>query len=214
MLVKTIMSSPVISVQPDSQVGHALELMKSNHIRHLPVVGKDGSLVGLVSESDLIKVYPKGHITSYQLNLISRTPVKTVMNTNPKTIHPDDAIEQAVEMMRQFKLVCLPVIENDLVTGLICEDDILRSFISILGLGQPGLRITLRHRQQKGFLSKLVALLDASDIIIDKMATFQQEIVLKVQSRDPEQLLTALKDNGFEILHYSNVPSLLTHCNS
>lgn len=214
MLVRTIMTSPVISIQPESQVGNALEIMKANHIRHLPVIAKNFSVVGLVSESDLIKVYSNKQASSYQVNLVSRTPIRNVMVPNPITIGPDDAIEDAAEIMRKHKLVCLPVVENGKLTGLVCEDDVLRSFINILGLGQPGLRITMAHQHQKGFLLHLVDLLDVNDAIIDKMVTFQQELVLKVQTPNPEQLLETLNAKGYKLLHTAIIPTINTKTGS
>lgn len=204
------MTSPVISILPESQVGKALEIMKANHIRHLPVVAKNSSLVGLVSESDLIKVYPNKQASSYQVNLVSRTPIRNVMALNPITIGPNDTIEDAAEIMRQHKLVCLPVMEDDRLAGLVCEDDVLRSFINILGLGQPGLRITMTHQHQKGFLLHLVDLLDINDAIIDKMVTYQQELVLKVQTPNPAQLVETLNAKGYNLIHTSIVPTINT----
>ncbi len=209
MLIKTIMSSPVLTAQHTTQVGHALELMKANHVRHLPVVTSNGTLVGLVSESDLLKVYPRRHLNSYELNLLSRTPIKSVMVTNPQTISPDETIEQAAQIMQECKVVCLPVVEDSKVKGMICDNDVLRSFIGVLGIGQPGLRLTIHYRRQKGFLAKLVQLLDDNNAIIDKMVTFQHELVLKAQVAEPEKLREALEANGYQLLHYSEVPSLV-----
>lgn len=209
MLVKTIMSSPVITAQHTTQVGHALELMKGNHVRHLPVVTSSGTLVGMVSESDLLKVYPRKHLNSYELNLLSRTPIKSVMVPNPQTIGPEETIERAAQIMQECKVVCLPVVENGKVKGMICDNDVLRSFMGVLGTGQPGLRLTIHYRRQKGFLAKLVQLLDDYNAIIDKMVTFQHELVLKVQTEEPQKLREALEANGYQLLHYSEVPSLV-----
>lgn len=208
MLVKTIMSSPVLTAQHTTQVGQALELMKSNHVRHLPVVTSNGTLAGLVSESDLLKIYPRKTLSSYELNLLSRTPIKSVMDTNPHTIGPEETIEQAAQIMQECKVVCLPVVENGKVKGMICDNDVLRSFIGVLGIGQPGLRLTIHFRRQKGFLARLVQVLDNYNAIIDKMVTFQHELVLKLQVDEPKKLAEALEANGYQLLHYSEIPSL------
>jgi acetoin utilization protein AcuB len=209
MLVKAIMSTPVLTTEQTTQVGLALELMKSNHVRHLPVVTSTGTLVGLVSESDLLKIYPRKQLSSYEINLLSRTPVKSVMDSTPHTIGPEETLEQAAQIMQECKVVCLPVVENSKVKGMICDNDVLRSFIGVMGIGQPGLRLSIRFRRQKGFLVNLIQLLDNNNAMIDKMVTFPQELVLKLQVEQPNKLREALEANGYQLLHFSEIPSLL-----
>jgi CBS domain-containing protein len=52
--VRTIMSSPVITVSPDDSVSHCMQLMTERHVRHLPAV-ENGRVVGMVSIGDLVK---------------------------------------------------------------------------------------------------------------------------------------------------------------
>ena len=209
MLVKAIMSTPVLTTEQTTQVGLALELMKSNHVRHLPVVTSTGTLVGLVSESDLLKIYPRKQLSSYEINLLSRTPVKSVMDITPHTIGPEETLEQAAQIMQECKVVCLPVVEDSKVKGMICDNDVLRSFIGVMGIGQPGLRLSIRFRRQKGFLVNLIQLLDNNNAMIDKMVTFPQELVLKLQVEQPNKLRAALEANGYQLLHFSEIPSLV-----
>lgn len=209
MLVRTIMSTPAVTTDQDCQVGQALELMKTKHVNHLPIVNRNGGLAGLVSESDLLKVYPRRNLNTYELNLLSRTPVKVVMDHNPHTIGADAPIEEAAHTMEQYKVVCLPVIDAGKVIGLVCDNDVLRSFLGVLGIGQPGLRLTVRFQRKKGFLAGLVRLFDENNAIIDKMVTFQHELVIKVQTDDPDGLRKALEAEGYQVLHFAEVPTLL-----
>jgi CBS domain-containing protein len=52
--VRTIMSSPVITVSPDDSVSHCMQLMTDRHVRHLPAV-EGGRVIGMVSIGDLVK---------------------------------------------------------------------------------------------------------------------------------------------------------------
>jgi len=53
--VKKVMTSPVKSIFEDQDAGDALELMVANHVRHLPILGRQGSLTGLISIRNLLQ---------------------------------------------------------------------------------------------------------------------------------------------------------------
>jgi CBS domain-containing protein len=53
--VEQIMSSPVITVTPDDPVRRCMELMTERRIRHLPVLGPDGAMIGMISIGDLVR---------------------------------------------------------------------------------------------------------------------------------------------------------------
>jgi CBS domain-containing protein len=53
--VEQIMSSPVVTVTPDDPVRHCMELMTERRIRHLPVLGPDGAMIGMISIGDLVR---------------------------------------------------------------------------------------------------------------------------------------------------------------
>jgi CBS domain-containing protein len=54
-----LMTSPAISIQPETSVAVAARVMQDRHVRRLPVVGLDGTLTGIVSRTDLLSVYER-----------------------------------------------------------------------------------------------------------------------------------------------------------
>jgi CBS domain-containing protein len=48
-----VMTAPVLTIGPDEPIDHAIELMEENSLHHLPVIGKDGRVVGMIAQSDL-----------------------------------------------------------------------------------------------------------------------------------------------------------------
>lgn len=202
MLVKDIMSSPVISVKKDDTVGKAMEIMKTDEIRHLPVVDRDGKLIGIIAERDILKVFPPNKsLDKFQINLLSRTPVTSIMSSEPVTVSPPDTLEHAAMAMEKRDVGCVPVVDNGHLVGLISESDIFNSFIEALGIDKPGLRITLKLQRRKGFLAELVQIFDSNQAIIDNFVTFADELVLKVRSDNEAIILKELITNGFEVLH-------------
>ena len=58
IIVKDIMSSPVVAVPPNEEVAEAAKLMSERKIRRLPVV-QEGKLVGMITENDIIRIWPQ-----------------------------------------------------------------------------------------------------------------------------------------------------------
>jgi CBS-domain-containing membrane protein len=59
-----LMSRPVVTIGPDEPVSHAARLMYNKRVKRLPVVSADGTLMGIVTRSDVLSVYgrPDGEI--------------------------------------------------------------------------------------------------------------------------------------------------------
>lgn len=205
MLVKTLMSHPVTTVREETTVGDALELIKKKNIRRLPVVDEAGRLIGLSTEWDLLKIFPIKPNNSFETKLISRTPIKNVMRTDPITVSPEETIESAAITMQCNKVGCLPVVEQGEVVGLISLTDILTAFIDAMGLEKSSVRITIKFSKRMGFLAELIQLIDHQGIIVDNMVTFNDEIVLKIKNIKTDVLLKALKEEKYKVTHIAYI---------
>ena len=95
MFVGERMSRPVISVSPDSPINEVLAMFRKEHIRRAPVM-KDGKLVGIVTENDLLNASPSTVTTLsiWEMNyLISKVLIKNVMTKKVITVDRDTPIE-------------------------------------------------------------------------------------------------------------------------
>lgn len=135
LLVKDWMSKDVITVSPDTTLPEAAALMRENKIRRLPVT-RDGKLLGIVSHTDVIEARPSDATTLdiWELNyLLSRLRVEKIMSANPYTVHEDDSIRDAAQLMYQHKVGGIPVVDDkNIVVGIITESDIFRIIIEWL----------------------------------------------------------------------------------
>lgn len=144
MLVKKRMSSPVITIEPNMPIMDALDLMKSKGIRRTPVV-KDGKLVGIVSDKDLLNAAPSDatSLSVWELNyLLAKITVGEIMTKEVFTVTEDTPIEEAAYLMAQNKIGGLPVLANGFLVGLITETDLFRIFLDLMGAQQEGVRVT------------------------------------------------------------------------
>lgn len=157
MLVKERMSHPVIAVKPDVPVMEAMNLMKEEHIRRMPVI-KDNKLVGIVSEKDLLNASPSDatSLSVWEINyLLSQIKVGDVMTKNVFTVSEDTPIEEAARFMVDNKIGGLPVMRDGRVVGLITETDLFKVLLELMGAREGGVRVTALVPEKFGELAAL-----------------------------------------------------------
>ncbi len=157
MLVGERMSKPIITVSQDMPINDAINLMKKERIRRAPVV-KDGKLVGIVSDKDLLNASPSPVTTLsiWEMNyMLSKITVSEVMTKNVMTVDEDTPIEQAARIMADNKIGGLPVMRDGNVIGIITETDLFKLFIEMLGARELGVRVTVLIDEKPGMLAKL-----------------------------------------------------------
>ncbi len=145
MLVGERMSHPVIYISPDVPINEALNLMRNEHIRRLPVI-KDGTLVGIVTDKDLLNASPSPvtSLSIWELNyLLSKITVKDVMTREVLTVTEDTPIETAARIMADNKIGGLPVMRDDKVVGILTETDLFKIFLELMGAREKGVRVRL-----------------------------------------------------------------------
>jgi acetoin utilization protein AcuB len=162
MLVKNWMSKKVITIDADDSMQHALNIMKANKIRMLPVLRKD-RLVGVLSDTDLKRASASDATTldaHELLYLISKIKVKDIMTRDPVTVPPDYTIEETAELLMNRKISGAPVVDEDgSVVGVITRDDLFKVLISLSGLGKKGIQFAFQVEDRPGSIK------DLSDII-------------------------------------------------
>lgn len=210
MFVRDRMSSPPVTITPDTPFQDALKLMRERRFRRLPVVDRKEKLVGIVSERDLLYASPSPatSLSVWELNyLLSKLKVEEIMTRNVITTTPDTPIEDAARLIVDNKIGGLPVVdEKNRVVGVITETDIFRTFVEMFGGGQSGLRLTLEVPEKKGVLAELSkAIFDLNGNIMSIGSFYgdepgERELVVKVQGVSKDQLVDTLEALGDHVL--------------
>lgn len=148
MLVRFWMTSNPITVQAETVLDKALELMRSNKIRRLPVIRND-ELCGILSLSDLYRFVAPDKTSNVMLPIemaqqLLLYKVEDVMTPSPVSCSPNDALEDVGDLMRRQKIGAVPVTKKGQLEGIITESDILAAFAAITRLGTESKRICLR----------------------------------------------------------------------
>jgi len=199
MLVQDIMTSPVIAISPDISLQHAYQTMQEKGIRHLPVLDLE-KLVGVVTDRDL----------RLATSALAPTPfppgakVSTVMCKFPFTADPADPVEDAARLMREKKIGCLPVTDDDRLVGIITGLDLLDALIQMTGADKPSGRLEVRLADRPGELARLADFISRRDLNIHSILTYPEgaekiRAVLRVNSIEVRLLAEDLRRNEFDV---------------
>lgn len=133
--VRNWMTAPALVVMQETSLLEAYNFMTEHDIRRVPVVDRRHTLVGILTLSDVQRTVPlffQGSDLSTDL-LLNDQRVNQVMTTDPITIAPDATVQDAAELMLEYQVSGLPVIEDGRVVGIITESDIFRLVVRSWG---------------------------------------------------------------------------------
>jgi acetoin utilization protein AcuB len=145
MFVRDFMTREVFTLSPDQTCLASLRELRQRHIRRAPVLDRN-RLVGIVSERDLFHILPgtPAQTSTEAGEATLDIPVKHVMTSRPKTLHPNDHLQAAARLMLEHKIGGVPVVEGDTLKGIITESDIVRALWRILS-SETGCRLLLEE---------------------------------------------------------------------
>ncbi len=203
MLVQDCMTRHPILISAKTPAAEAQQIMVENNVRHLPVVSDGKRLVGLVTRQcltikpDALASLNVWEISRYLANMtVDRVMVKA---EHTITIGRDRTVERAAKVMTEHKIGCLPVIEDDVVIGILSETDLLRAFQEMLGIRSEGIRVTVRVPDRKGEFAKIFGVVAAHGWGIMGVGSFPSrrapgfyDMVLKITEVTKEEVISAL----------------------
>lgn len=129
MLVRHTMTKDPVTVDPEERCIDVLRTMRRGGFRHAPVV-KEGALVGVVSERDLLKALPH-LVESFEGEAgreASEAPVRSVMQHQPRSCGPSDPVDVVARQMLEGRIGSLTVVDDGQLVGILTTTDLLRGF--------------------------------------------------------------------------------------
>ncbi len=200
MLIREIMKTDVITINPETTLCEAYEIMNVNKIRHLPIL--DGKkLSGIVTDRDLR--YTTSRLAERPFDPTAK--VSEIMTKKVITAHPDDPIEAAARVMRDLKISSLVVQENGKVAGIVTSIDLLDALLALTGVHSPSGRLDVRLKDRAGELAKLTKLLAEKNINIHSILSYREKdgnvrVVLRLNTMEIRGIAENICALGIEIV--------------
>ena len=192
MLVIERMTTNPVTITGDITVRQALALIERRRVHHLPVLNDRGTMVGIITERDLLRAGDDELIES-------------VMVRNVITVTEYTPLENAARIMVDHKIGSLPVMRDGKLVGIITQTDLFSVFLELLGARMPGVRLTMLVPEEKGILASLTAEIAQLGGNILALSTFLGEdptnrmITVKVEHVPQDKLVTIMEALGMEV---------------
>ncbi len=208
-----------VTISPDASFFEARALIHEKGIRHLPVVDKNNHLVGIVTDRDIREAAPSDAtlLSIQELNyLLGKLKIGSIMTPKEKliTITPDTIIEEAVQLMHDHKIGCLPVIEGENLYGIFTETDALAHFVDIFGVKVKGTRLTVALEDKAGTMLGVLEIMKKHNVNIISIITpsFMVEgkriAAIRIQTEDYQNIVKDLEKAGYPVLSVGKWPSI------
>lgn len=204
MIVEEIMKRNVFTIKPTSTILEAMEIMRENRIRHLPVVDEANRLVGLVSDRDIRDASPS--IFGKEDESEYRKTIDTIMITNLITGSPLDFIEEVAAIFYDYKIGCLPILSDNDLVGIVTETDLLYTFVQLTGAHEPGSHIEIYLKDQPGLLSEVSSIFKDLRINIISILLYPtsdeeyKKLIIRARVMNTDVLVEKLNEKGYEVL--------------
>ena len=119
----------LITLLPTAKIGDAGRVMAENSIRHIPVIGENGRLVGMVSQRDVLRAGAPGR--EVRSSPTSRS-LADVMSTPVHAVDPEAGVRQTALRLQELQIGCLAVMRGDALEGIVTDSDFVGVAINLL----------------------------------------------------------------------------------
>ncbi len=154
MFVKDFMTRDLVCVGIDIKAGSALQMLREQGLRRVPVIDGAGQVVGLVSDRRLLEALAVPVRRGRRQDLAAPSLiVRDIMTSNVITVPPDMPMEEAGILMASRRVGSLVVVEDGHAVGIITETDMARVSLLLMMGKEHGMRVTMRAPAFPGILA-------------------------------------------------------------
>jgi len=210
LLVKDSMAREVVVLSPETTAAEALAICRERRIRHLPVL-EEGRLVGIISDRDLRSAAPALGDPG-RAEALGEIRISEVMTSDVVSARPDDPIEEAANAMRERRIGCLPVVEDDALVGIVTSSDVMEALVQLMGAHEPGSRLVVSMPDRPGTLAGAAGIFGELGInLVSTVSGPRQDpppgeqgpwraAIFRIDTINPTEAIEILEQAGYSVL--------------
>lgn len=136
LTVADAMTKDPVTLGPEDTLMRAVEVMRKQGIRRIPVVAGD-TLMGLLAEGDLKRAQPSALSDSEEefVRVMDGTPISRIMIQNLVTTTEDVPLLEVAQTLHTTKYGALPVLRNGKLVGILTDSDLVAALVTLLSQG-------------------------------------------------------------------------------
>ena len=133
LTVADIMTREPYTLGADDTLATARQMMAEHHIRHIPVVNADGTVIGLVSQRDVLAAEDSTVLnTAGDTSAERYVAVSSIMTSPAQTTEESAGLRGTAMFLQHHRLGCLPVLDKGTLTGIITDSDFVAVAINLM----------------------------------------------------------------------------------
>lgn len=211
MYICKYMTPDPLTISPETSLVDARKMLDAFQFRHLPVVGQQLQLLGIITDRDLRSAFPSSVAPQEQQqkeyeNLRTRY-VADVMTTTCTTLRPDATLDDALLLFDRDKVGGLPVVDDSgIVKGMFSIRDLTAAYKALFGVSDKGsVLIGIADTGEVGIMASIVNILEQNGITFTRLIRMKDEegkgsIYLRINTFRLASVYSLLEQNGLAII--------------
>ena len=206
MYISRYMIREVLTATPEMLLPEARSLLNENHFRHLPVVDKQGQLVGMITDRDLRSAFPSSMLTETErlqaYERVEKATVVDIMSTECVGLTPESTLDDALLLFNREGVGALPVLEDGRLVGIFSSGDLLAAYKELFGVGEKGsVLLGIEDDGQSNLMTRIVTLLEQHEIPFTRLLRIHDEehgnrIYLRLNTYKIASVINLLREAG------------------
>ena len=206
MYISRYMIREPLSATSEMSLPEARSLLNENHFRHLPVVDKQGQLVGMITDRDLRSAFPSSMLTESERLLayerVKKATVADIMSTECVCLTLESTLDDALLLFNREGVGALPVLEDGRLVGIFSSGDLLAAYKELFGVGEKGsVLLGIKDDGQSSLMTRIVTLLEQHDIPFTRLLRIHDEergnrIYLRLNTYKIASVVNLLREAG------------------
>ncbi len=169
MFISKSMTRKLVTITKETNLIKARELMEKSEIRHLPVVDSNNLLLGMVTDRDIRSAVPSIGIEDFdsreERKRLASIKVNDIMTTDLLTVSPLHTLQDVLLLFDKYRFGAIPVVDDkNVLKGIVSIRDLLRAFINVMGIGEPGILLCIIAEHNVGQMKRIVDIITEQNI--------------------------------------------------
>ena len=212
MFISRFMTKDVVTLDRESDIAEAKQLMVRYRIRHLPVTRPDNTLIGIVSDRDIRSAMPSTFfhdhgIEEMETEKLTGVLVQEIMTKNPVSVSLSSTLQDALLLIEKTRVGAFPVVDENLkVVGIVSDRDLLNAFIHVLGIKEPGALLGIVVDENIEEMERIIHALVSENITFGSILVYRnwrpgkRAVFPYLLTKNVVNLKKKLRSMGYDIL--------------